>query len=467
MRDPTAPPPSTAAADALGRLAAVLAAPDAPRAAHRLVTALAAGRGGGWAALGLWQHSRLALVAHSAQREGDRAEAAEHAELIEGAMNEALEQGQALQAPLPDAPPHPAAPITLEIRALQQRSGGAVAVLPLAADGEPVGALALHRAGPWTDADLQALQHELALAAPALRWMLRDAEPLHRRAGRALREAARGLQRPSQRGRRRLLLGAGLALAAAALLPLPRDVGGPARLEGERQLALAAPADGFLQAAHARAGDRVTAGTVLVELQEQPLQLERERWASQRQQQENAYAAAMARGDRAQAAQAAARLEEAQAQLALAEQQLARTRVVAPADALVIQGDLGASLGAPVRQGDVLLTLALGEARRVVVEIDEFEIARVQPGQAGTLRLSAWPWDRRALVVERIVPMARAADGHNLFDVQARLVDADTTLRPGQLGRARIEVGRAPWLWSALQPLFDRARLALWAWGGP
>ena len=57
-------------------------------------------------------------------------------------------------------------------------------------------------------------------------------------------------------------------------------------------------------------------------------------------------------------------------------------------------------------------------------------------------------------------------DGRNLFDGQARLVESDATLRPGQLGRARVTVGASPWLWSTLQPVVDRARLALWAWGG-
>ena len=247
-------------------------------------------------------------------------------------------------------------------------------------------------------------------------------------------------------------------------MPLHDSVGGHARIEGAEQRALAAPTDGFVKTAHVRPGDRVKAGDPLVDLLEADLRLERERWSSQLAQHENAYAAAMTRADRVGAATSMARVGEAQAQLSLVDEQLVRGRIVAPFDAIVIQGDLTQQIGAPVRQGDTLLTLATSGRHRVVVEVDEVDIERVQPGQSGRLALSSLPWDGEDIVVERIAPLAKAVDGRNVFEVEARLATPRADLRPGLLGRADVVTGRAPPLWAWTRHALLRMRVALWSW---
>ena len=285
-------------------------------------------------------------------------------------------------------------------------------------------------------------------------------------AGFDLQQTLHRLRQPRNRLRRRLLLAGTLALATSALLPLPHEVSGRARLEGAEQRVLVAPSDGFVKAAHVRPGDRVETGAALLQLVEDDLHLERERWASQLAQHENAYAAAMAGADRVGTATSMAKIDEAQAQLALVDERLQRGRLTAPFDAVVIAGDLSQSIGAPVRQGDVLLTLASGGQQRVIVEVDETDIARVRAGQTGQLALSSLPWHGEELLVERIAPMARAVDGRNVFEVQARLVAPDAALRPGLLGRASLVVGRRPPLWVWLGGAANRARLAWWAFVG-
>ncbi|MDP3083215.1 MAG: HlyD family efflux transporter periplasmic adaptor subunit, partial [Rubrivivax sp.] len=274
------------------------------------------------------------------------------------------------------------------------------------------------------------------------------------------------LRQPQRRTLRRWLAGGALALAFLALAPLQSHVSGRARVEGAEQRVLAAPADGFVKTAHVRPGDRVKAGDPLVDLLDADLRLERERWSNQLAQHENAYAAAMAKADRVGTATSMARIGEAQAQLALVDEQLGRGRLSAPFDALVIQGDLAQSIGAPVRQGDTLLTLATTGRYRVIVEIDETDIARVQPGAQGHLALSSLPWAREALVVERVAPLAKAVDGRNVFEVEARLLAPPAELRPGLLGRAEFGVGRMPPLWAWSRHALERVRLAYWTWLG-
>ena len=453
------------AAAALALYAQVLAAHSLQAAAHRLVATLVQDFGCSRASIGLVDGHRMRLLAVSGI---DLVQP--HADLTQGllgALNEAVEQGQSLAWPNGDEPT-PACGVWLEQQQLQRLVGGAVATVPLGEAGEPIAAVCVEReVGPaWSATERAQLEHVLALAAPALRWMHRAAQPWHRRSARELVQAWVALRQPGRRTQRRLLAAGAAALAFVALVPLEHGVSGRARVEGAEQRALMAPVDGFVKAVHVRPGDRVRAGAPLLDLLDGDLRLERERWGSQLAQHENAYAAAMAKLDRAAASTSLSRISEAQAQLALVDEQLARARVVAPFDALVIQGDLSQSIGAPVRQGDTLLTLATTGHHRVIVEVDEVDIAAVQQGQAGRLSLSSWSFGSEPMIVERITPLARAVEGRNVFEVEARLVEPRADLRPGLLGRAEVVVGRRPLLWAWTAHAWDRLRVAWWSWLG-
>lgn len=467
IQPPGVAPLQPAAGQALDLYAQVLAARTLRAAANALVTSLAT-------------NLRMARVTIALHEDGQtRVLAGSHLEppmpQMEstqrrlGAMDEALEQSVSLSwPPSGDVPDAEAERIRIEHEALHRLVGGAVATVPLGQAGDVFGAVCVERdtARPFTAAELHQLEQLLVLAAPALRWMQRGDESWARRMRRDMLRGWAKLRQPDRLTARRLLIAAALLVAFLASAPLQREVSGRARVEGAEQRVLVAPADGFIKLAHVRPGDRVKAGDALVDLLDGDLRLERERWASQLAQHENAYAAAMAKADRTTASTSMARITEAQSQLALVDEQLARGRVEAPFDALVIQGDLSQAIGTPVRLGDTLLTLATTGRHRVIVEVDEVDIARVHPGQPGQLALSSLPWDRQDLVVERITPLAKAVEGRNVFEVEARLVAARADLRPGLLGRAEIVVGRLPPLWAWIGHALERARVAWWAWLG-
>ena len=175
----------------------------------------------------------------------------------------------------------------------------------------------------------------------------------------------------------------------------------------------------------------------------------------------------MARADRTQLVISQARADEARAQLALVDEQLGRIRLEAPFDGVVIRGDLSQSLGAPVQRGDVLLTVAPRDRFRVIIEVDERDIAWIKVAQQGSLALSALPWDTLPLKVVRITPMASPMEGRNVFEVEANLESQPDTLRPGLQGVARISVGEAPVLWAWTHRLGEWLRLKAWGlWGG-
>jgi multidrug efflux pump subunit AcrA (membrane-fusion protein) len=382
------------------------------------------------------------------------------------ALHEALDQDTAVS--LPPLADGPLAPVCAAHRHWLGRDGGSAASLPFhacgagrgAAESAPAGVLCALRAsgrGPLTNETLAALQEVLGFVGPllALRHAARPRAPV---------KLARWWQRVAPPWARQPARAAAVLAAALALLllaPLPAHVQAPARVEAQLQRTLVAPGAGFLRQAHARAGDRVRAGQLLVEMADEDLQLERQRLGGLLEQAQASLAEANGRADRAQFVIEAARVEEVRAQLDLVEGRIARARITAPFDAVVVRGDLDQQLGAPLAEGAELLTLAPAGEWRVVAEVDERHVARVAAGQRGELRLSALPWDTLPVQIEAVSPMARPGQAGNVFEVQARLLEQPADLRPGYGGRLRIRTGERPWL---ARPLEATARAVGQTW---
>ena len=444
--------------------AAVLSKADLSGAAPALVRELASRCAYDRVSLAFAQGARVQVIAVS-----DGLPAVAGTPLMErvgAALAEALDQRASLLLPESRATAHPR--ITLAHSRLIDAQGGSVASVPIMHAGVAVGALCAQRHGARTitPTDLETLEHLACLAGPVLNLMRCNERPLRETAWARIRERFEQLKRPEKAALRYALIGSALALAGLTLLPANVNIGGHARLEGAVQRMLVAPADGFLKRAHVRPGDRVQAGQVLVELAEQDLQLEKLRWQSQLAQYENAYGAANARADRAQLVINQSRIAEAEAQLELVNMKLERGRIEAPFDGLVIQGDLSQSLGAPLQKGAELMTIAPRDQFRVIVEIDERDVGALRVGQAGSVALSALPWNALPVRIKRITPIANVLEGRNVFEVEAELLEQTADLRPGLQGSARIQAGRQPLLWSWSRRLVDAVRLTVWEWFG-
>lgn len=451
--------PSQATGARLLQLQALLFEPRplAP-AASALCSALAGSLDFERVSLGLLRHDELNIVAlsHSAQF-------LQRQELIQslaGAMQEAIDQSVSIVYPEPaEAPPR----IVLAHAGLAAQGREAVLSIPLILGGRAIGALCFERSAPIDAETAQAVEELACLLAPLIDLKERAEQPWHARAGEALRA---GWRDRGKRARRiGWLAGLGVTLLLAGV-PVTYRIGAPARLEGAVQRVLAAPADGYLHAIEARPGDEVKAGQVLVALAQQDLLLQSRKWEAELAQHENSAAAALARADRAQYALARARAGEAEAQLELARAELARSRITAPIDGIVIKGDLTQSIGAPVKRGDVLLTLAPRDAFRLIIEVDEREIGDLVPGQRGQLALSALPGDRLGFTVTRAIPIAVTHDGRNAFEVEAALDQPPAGLRPGLQGVAKIDAGSRPLGWIATHRVGEWLQMALWSWTG-
>lgn len=175
------------------------------------------------------------------------------------------------------------------------------------------------------------------------------------------------------------------------------------------------------------------AGQPMARLDDRDLRLERSRWRAERDQLERKLQVSMAQSDRGATGVLAAQINQAEAQLALAEEKLTRTTLVAPFDAVVVSGDLSQSIGTPVEQGKLLFEVAPLEGFRVVLQVDDRDIARLALGQRGELILSGLPDQALPFAVSAITPVATQIDGRNVFRVEARVDDKPPRLRPGRI----------------------------------
>ena len=385
-------------------------------------------------------------------------------EAVENAMEEAIDQEAAVAVP---PPVQARGRVNVAHRDLAARaSAQAVLGVPLACGGRTMGALLLERsAGPAFDAETVLLVEVVAeLVAPGLERLLEREQWISGRAREeltGLRDRVLGPRRPA------IKLGAGLAALAVLFLCFAHGefrISARTLIEGATQRAVVAPFEGFLAEATVRAGDHVKAGQLLARLDDRDLQLERVRWMSEQEQAERKYRDALARRDRPASRILEAQVAQAGAQLALVVDKLARTRLVAPFDGVIVTGDLSQLLGTPLETGKVLFELAPLDAYRVVLQVDERDIGFVQPAQHGTLALAGLTARTLPFTVKGVTSVSTPRDGRNYFRVEAALEEAPPALRPGMEGVGKVAAGDASLAWIWTRNFVGWARIAFWSW---
>ena len=403
---------------------------------------------------------RVEAISHSARFE----HRANLINAIESAMNEALVLGATVIQPVTHselAPPSPA-----HERLAEQEGREAVCSVSLLDQQMPVGVITLERAAarPFEAAEISFCEAVAALLGPILEMKRQQDRPATAKLWGSLRSYLHRITGP-----RELRLKLGTALVVGLVLFLPFAVGeyrvtAPASLEGLVQRAVVAPYDGYIATAHVRAGETVRAGDLLAELDDKDLRLEHRKWTSEWEELRKQFRKALAELDHPQARILSAQVSQAEAQMALLDEQLARTRLVAPFGGIVISGDLSRALGTPVERGEVLFQVAPLDAYRVVLQVDERDVADLKTGQRGHLALSALPGERFPLVLEKVSTVSQTDQGLAAFRVEARLEGAADVLRPGMQGVGKVVAGERRLIWIWTRRLVGWLQLWLWSW---
>jgi RND family efflux transporter MFP subunit len=346
----------------------------------------------------------------------------------------------------------------------KELQGAAICTLPLIKNGKAVGALLMERAAdmPFDAQTVERCEQIGLLLGPVLETRRRDERPLAAKIVESLQCWCTKLLGP-----RHLPLKLGVLLSAVLVIWLSLAtatlrISCDSVLEAEFCRSVVAPQEGYIAAAHVRAGDFVQAGDLLAKLDDQELRFEQHKWQSQRAQYFKEYRQALAGFNRAEVAILSAKRAQAEAQLNLVEQQLSRTKLVAPFTGLVVKGDLNRALGSPVKRGEVLYEVAPTNAYRVVLKVDDRDIGLVSRGQKGQLKLSGIPDKPIEITIDRLTPVSTAERGRNYFRVEAVMDEHSDIMRPGMEGVAKIEIDQEKLIWIWTRRLVDWVRLMAW-----
>ncbi len=415
-------------------------------------------------AIGLVSHAEVSLLAISDAATFEKRTAL--AKAYVAAMHEAHDLYRVLQSTAAPVGAEGDRVATPKHDALRNLSGAGVALSqPLMISAQCVGIVTLERESePFSADDRVWLDAFSALFAPVIE-QRRRAE---RGAVGRLNDDVRGLLEKFF-GPRHLVwkVSATLVLLLTLLmvaLPFEYRVTARTVIEGEVQRVAAAPFEGFIGAAFVRAGDSVTAGQPLAQLDDRELRIEQARWDSERRQFENKLREAMAGHDLTAVQVVGAQLAQAEAQLDLVTGKIERAHLTAPFDGIVVSGDLSQRIGAPVQLGEKLFEIAPLQSYRIILQVDEREIRHVQMGQEGDLVITGIAGEPMPFRASKVTPVAMAQDGRNFFRVEADLMDASPRLRPGMEGVGKIRVGSRSLWWIFTHSFSDWLILKLWTW---
>ncbi|MBN2060016.1 MAG: HlyD family efflux transporter periplasmic adaptor subunit [Deltaproteobacteria bacterium] len=403
---------------------------------------------------------RVALLSHSA-------EFGKQTNLIRAigaAMDEAVDQNAVILYP-PQTDSIPLVTRAHEELA-RQHGAGVILTIPLEHNGELFGALTFERPADnlFSKFSVEACESAAALSGPILKVMRSEERWLILKIADSSATQLKRLLGPGHLIRKLVFLAFLAVVFFFSVAKVDYKVTAKTHIEGAVQRVVAAPFDSYVKEAPIRPGDVVQKGDVICLLEDRELLLERLGWLKEKEQLIKQYQEAMAKYDRAQYRIIKAKIDQADAQIALLEEQLARTKILAPFDGVVMSGDLSQSLGAPVERGQVLFEVAPLEQYRVIAEVDERDITEIAVGQESELLLSSMPNEVSAFVISSITPVSTAREGRNYFRVEGQLLNVSPRLRPGMEGIGKIRIDRRKLIWMWTHEMIDWLRLQIWRW---
>ena len=362
---------------------------------------------------------------------------------IEAAMEEAVDQSTTLVFPVEQQSESVITRAHGELSKL--RAGGAICSLPLSGNTSAIGVVTLERdpGQAFAGDTIEMLETIVRHIGPILQLKLRDERSFLAKAFEALRKSIAGVL-----GGDHLKLKSAVVLLTALVATLSivdgqHRVTARASLEGAILRVIVAPQDGYIKDAGVRAGDLVKKGQLLVSLDDSDLKLERLNLVSKQEVIAKKHHEALAKHDRVGDSILQARIAQVQAQLELVDEKLERAQLRAPFDGVVASGDLSHFLGSAVEIGQTLFEVAPLNSYRVVLKVNEWDVARLHPGQRGKLVVAALPQAPFDILVDRIMPIAVSDQRQIFYRVEAVLNEPAPLMRPGMQGVAKLAMDSA------------------------
>lgn len=381
------------------------------------------------------------------------------------AMEECLDAGRPIvHPPSQNAEDESGAVYHLHRQWHAQAKGDAVCSMPLRANGNVVAVLSLRNRADSSRSLPQPA--ELASRVEPYAAMLVLTRKASRSVGRHALDSVRSVSTSLlSRGHwARKIIAASMVCATGVFMFGKMDyrVTAPCRIGSTTVQHVSAPFLGILKASHARAGDRVVQGQLLVEFDVRELESQLAEIEAQLSVLEHERNKAMSQNAPALAQIAMANQEIHRVRREITLQKIERAGVRSPVDGVVIQGDPRERVGAVLAQGEQLLQIAPDGAWKVEVDLPEWAARDVTAGLAGEFVSFARPETHQPFQLTRVLPAAEIRGMKNSIVAQAEIGDAPDWLRVGMEGVARVDVGPRPIWWVSLHRATDYLRVKFW-----
>jgi GAF domain-containing protein len=264
--------------------------------------------------------------------------------------------------------------------------------------------------------------------------------------------------------RRRQAWGIGVAATVLALIVIPWRirVEGPVRVLPSRRAAVTAGVDGVVKEVLRREGDRVEAGDVIATLKDESYRAALAEAVAALAIAESDIAQHTQQGDAGAMFEARSRRDEQRARQVLAEEQLAKTLLRAPAPGILVTPHIEQRVGQALIRGAEFAVVA--DTARVTAEVAvaESDAALVRVSQGVALKMNPFPNRVFRGTVDRLGAELRQEGEASFVIIEAGVENPDGTLKAGMLGMGKVSAATRPLGYALLRKPLRYLWLKIW-----
>lgn len=310
-------------------------------------------------------------------------------------------------------------------------------------DEELVGVIAF--AGKAADLSTDAFQRFNATAGPPLAAAIRSAK--QRQKG-ELSRALSSVRAKAKTAPGIIFVVSMLAFTLLMLLPITYRVRCTVITEPVSRRFAVAPFAGQIIEGHAEAGDFVSKGQILAELDGRTIRWDLFGVSAEREQSVTSRRIELSEGNIPKAILAQLENARLQAKQEVLRYQQEHLQVRSPIEGIVLSGSLERSEAASVETGQVLFEIGPVKPMRIEIEIPANEVAQTKPGFPVSIWINGQEDDVIKGEIVKIRPRSTTRNAKNVFIAEVKFPNDDERLRPGMKGTARIDCERRSLGWS-------------------
>jgi multidrug efflux pump subunit AcrA (membrane-fusion protein) len=266
-------------------------------------------------------------------------------------------------------------------------------------------------------------------------------------------------------GRKGKVVLAVLALLVGLMfMPVPYRVRCQCVIEPVARRFAVAPFGGTVDEGLVEAGDVVTAGTPLANMDGRELKWELSAAQAKRGQVEKQREVDLSARDVPKVLISQLEADELDAQIDVLRYRAAHLQVTSPVDGIVLSSSLEKGQSAPVATGDVLYEIGPLDQLRVEIEVPSGDVPQIREGQRVKVWINGLEGRPIAAQIQQLQPRSELRQDRNVFIAKVTIDNPDKTFRPGMRGTARITGPRRPLAWNLFHKPWEYAvsRMTWW-----